>query len=146
MTTLTLEQTREMATPKTTWELASWGIYSEWDRDAKTLPKIRKFGHTVPALLGIEFGYVLKVKKGKGKKLTFCIEHPPFLDTDGEVTPPFTGEVYVRTNDWDFFLGDTVWEPVSDKVGPWRLTIRMEGEVIADETFVLVEEGDARLT
>ena len=124
-----------MAKPKTTWELASYGIYSEWDGDAKTLPKIREFSRTVPALPGTEFGYVLKIRKGKGKKLTFCIEHPPFLGSDGQVAPPFTGEVYVRTNDWDFFLGDSVWEPVSDKVGAWRLITRLEGEVIADETF-----------
>ena len=48
--------------------------------------------------------------------------------------------MYVRSNDWQFYLGDTVWEPVSDKLGPWRLVIELEGQKVADETFQLVED------
>ena len=102
--------------------------------------RILAFQREVSARIGIEFGYILNIKKAKGKLLSFCIEHPPFLSKDGKVAPPFTGEVYVRSNDWQFYLGDTVWEPVSDKLGPWRLVTELEGQKLADETFLLVED------
>ena len=123
-----------------TWELVSYGIYTNWDKHAKTLPDIRLFTETIPAQLDIEFGYILHIKKAKGKKLHYCIEHPPFKDESGEVMPAFTGELYVRTNDWQFFLGDTIWEPVADKVGPWRLVTTIEGTVLADKTFSIEED------
>ena len=126
------------AKTKTTWELDTWGIYTHWDRESKELPEFKECTHEIPARLGIEFGYVLKIRKGKGKKLQFRIEHPPFPDSEGRPTPPFTGEIYIRSNDWEFFLGDTVWEPVSDKIGAWRLVTELEGTILADETFMLV--------
>lgn len=129
-----------MAKPKTHCKLVSYGIYDGWDRDSKSLPQIVNFSRDVPARIGIEFGYILNFKKGKGKLLSYCIEHPPFLGKHGEVAPPFTGEEYVRTNDWNFYLGDTVWEPVEDKIGNWRLITSLEGRVVADETFTLLAD------
>jgi hypothetical protein len=94
-----------------------------------------------PARVGIEFGYILNFKKAKGKLISYCIEHPPFLDRNGEVAPSFTGEAYVRANDWSFYLGDTVWEPVEDKLGRWRLITELEGKTVGDETFTLVPDS-----
>ena len=131
-----------MAKPKIQYKLISYGIYDGWDRNSKSLPQIKDFRREVPARIGIEFGYVLNIKKAKGKLLSYCIEHPPFLDKHGEVAPPFPGEEYVRTNDWNFYLGDTVWEPVEDKIGRWRLITELEGRVLADETFTLVSDRE----
>ena len=135
-----------MAKPKTHSKLISYGIYDGWDRNSKSLPQIKEFRREVPARIGIEFGYILNIKKAKGKLLSYCIEHPPFLDKHGEVAPPFTGDEYVRTNDWNFYLGDTVWEPAEDKIGPWRLITELENRTVADETFTLVpENGQAEI-
>ncbi len=120
----------------------NWGIYTQWEREARELPRIKKMTFDVPAELGIEFGYILRIRKGKGKKIAFRIEHPPFPDKNGDPAPHFTGEIYIRSNDWNFFLGDTVWEPVNNKVGPWRLVAEIEGKTIADKTFLLFETGN----
>ncbi len=129
-----------MAKPKITYKIETYGIYTGWDKHSKDLPKIKRHTDTIPARVDIEFGYVLSINKAKGKKLAFCIDHPPFCDEEGNVRPPFTGEVYVGANQWQFFLGDTIWEPVHDKVGPWRLTVTLDGKTIADKTFQIVED------
>jgi len=130
-----------MAKPKMSWEMTSYGIYKGWNRDTKELPTIEKYSTIIPARLNIEFGYILNIKKAKGKKLYFRIEHPSIPDENGRRMSPFTGELFVRTNDWDFFLGDTIWEPVSNKIGKWRLITTIEGTVLADKTFTVM--GDA---
>lgn len=56
---------------------------------------------------------------------------------------PFDGELHVRTNDWDFYLGDTIWEPISNKIGDWRMTIEMRGKVIAEKTFNVYARDEA---
>jgi hypothetical protein len=53
---------------------------------------------------------------------------------------PFEGIVYIKDNDWSFYLGDTVWEPIEDKIGDWRMTLSLAGKVIADKTFNLINE------
>ena len=130
-----------MAKKKNTCEMVSWGLYDTWDRETKELPEIVKFCDEIPARLDVEFGYVLRLKKAKGKKITFLMEHPSFNDSKGSPAPPFTGELYVRTNDWSFFLGDTIWKPIHDKIGPWRLLTKLDGEVIADKTLTVVEDS-----
>lgn len=124
-----------MAKSKSTYEMISWGIYQGWDRSSKSLPKLMAHETTIPARLGIEFGYILNIKKAKGKKVHFCIDHPPFFDSSGNISPPFTGDLYVKSNDWDFYLGDTLWDPIEDKVGEWRLVTELDGEVIAEKIF-----------
>ena len=121
-------------------KVVSHGIYKNWDRESRDLPAIEKFSDTIPFRVGIEFGYILNIKNAKGKMLHYSIGHPPFRDENGDVAPPFTGELYVRTNDWGFLLGDTVWEPVGDKVGKWRLVTTIEETVLEDRTFTIVEE------
>ncbi|MBU0678967.1 MAG: DUF3859 domain-containing protein [Verrucomicrobia bacterium] len=119
-------------------EMASYGIFTPWNSKSKSLPEIIKFTDEIPARLGIEFGYILNIKGGRGEKLTFRMEHPPFRGDDGEISPPFTGEMHIRNNDFHFFLGDTVWEPAEDKVGEWRLITYHDNKVIADKTFRLI--------
>ena len=60
-------------------------------------------------------------------KITFRIEHPPFV-----------GELYVKIDDFRFFLGDTVRAPVEDKRGAWRIITWIDGDKMADETLDLV--------
>jgi len=131
-----------MSKAKIKWEIDSWGIYTQWDKNSKTLPVIEKHTIEIPAKIGIEFGYILRIYKAKGNKLKFCIDHPGILDEHGKRRKPFTGEVYVRNNRWDFFLGDTIWEPIDDKIGPWRLTIEMGNSLIADKTFKIIKPSD----
>lgn len=117
--------------------MESWGLYTPLDKGGKELPKLIRFTEEIPCELGIEFGYILHIRHGRGMKLTFQIDHPPFL-RDGEIDPPFTGEEYVRSNDWKFFLGDTTWEPFADKAGGWRIRTWLEGDLVADRTLTLI--------
>lgn len=122
-------------------EMLSHGIYRNWDAKAKSLPKIDKFTTQIPAELGIEFGYIVNIKRAKNARLIYCIYHPGIPDEHGDVMPPFEGEEYVGNNDWDFYLGDTLWEPLSNKTGPWRMTLELDGRIIADKTFEVEDEA-----
>ena len=130
-----------MAKHKIVTEILSYGIHSQWDAEDKALPKIQQFTTDIPAEIDIEFGFVINIKKAKGKKMRYCIYHPDIPDDDGNVMPPFDGEEYVRSNDWDFYLGDTIWAPVDNKVGPWRMTLEIDGQLIADKTFNVEPES-----
>ncbi|MEO9947087.1 DUF3859 domain-containing protein [Paraglaciecola sp.] len=128
------------------FEISSYGIYESWDEKSKTLPQIKNFTTKVPAELDIEFGFILNAKKAKGKRLEWAIYHPNIHDKNGEPMEPFEGDVYVRNNDWDFYLGDTIWEPVHDKAGDWIMQIKCDGKVVAKKTFDLsVENGDGEI-
>ena len=129
-----------MPKPKIQCQRVSYGIYTPWDRESKALPKVLEFTRTIPARIDIEFGYILNIKKAKGKLLSFCINHPPFNDKNGNLSEPFTGDEYVRSNDWHFFLGDTIWAPVHDKIGVWQITVKLDGQIIGDETFTVTED------
>lgn len=129
-----------MAKSKPQITLESYGIYSKWDKADKALPQITQFTTQVKAELDIEFGLIVNIKKAKGEKLHYCIYHPGIIDADGEVMQPFEGNVYVKDNDWSFYLGDTVWEPIEDKIGNWRMTLSLAGKVIADKIFNLTNE------
>ena len=118
-----------------TFEIYSYGIYSKWDRNSKDIPKVLKITDRIPAEVDIEFGYLLKIKRGKGIRLEFEIDHPPFKDESGNIMPPFRGEHFVNSNNWEFFLGDTIWEPVHDKTGKWILTTFYNGRTVAQKTL-----------
>ena len=124
-----------MGRRKPEFRMRTWGIYSQWDSDSRQLPKIVQVTTRVPAEVDIEFGFVVNVKGAKNQELEYCIDHPGILDDSGNRRGPFTGAVYVKTNDWDFFLGDTIWDPVDDKLGEWRLTLQMDGTPIAEKSF-----------
>lgn len=85
------------------FEIKSYGLYTAWKRESKELPKIQKHTLNIPAEIGVEFGFILSVKGGKGEVLDFCIDHPPFPDESGEIMPPFTGIYFVNSNDFLFF-------------------------------------------
>jgi len=116
----------------------SHGLYDGWNRDSKNLPTLVKMTAEIEAALEVEFGYILRVRNARNSKITFRIEHPPFKGDNGEIAPPFEGELYVKTNDFRFFLGDTVWDPVADKRGEWRLITWLDGEKVADKTLELL--------
>lgn len=128
-----------MAKSKPIIEFHSYGIYDKWDADSKALPQIRKFTNQVEAEIDVEFGFIVNIKKAKGEKLRYCIFHPDIPDDDGNPLPPFDGEEYVKSNDWDFYLGDTIWAPIENKLGTWRMTIELAGKVVAEKCFELTE-------
>ena len=126
-----------MGKRRPTFKMYSYGEYSGWDRDSSEIPKILDFSTDIKASIGTEFGYVLHIKNGKGEMLEFKIEHPPFTDEQGNIRPPFTGEQFIRSNDYQFYLGDCIWEPLEDKLGKWEITTFYKGEVVAHKVFNL---------
>ncbi|MCE4563720.1 DUF3859 domain-containing protein [Maribellus sp. CM-23] len=126
-----------MAKRRPTFKIYSYGEYSKWDRESREIPKVLDFTTEIEASIGTEFGYVLHIKNGKGESVQFRIDHPPFLDEKEQVTPPFTGEQFVRTNDFEFYLGDCIWEPLEDKKGKWELTTWYQGKIVANKIFNL---------
>lgn len=126
-----------MAKRKVTWELYSYGEYSKWERTSKKLPKLLKITNQVKIQDDIEFGYVIKIKGAKGKIVKYRIDHPPFKDNNGRTEPPFKGEYFINSNDYEFFLGDTVWEPYDDKQGEWIMSTWLDGELIAQKAITL---------
>ncbi len=128
-----------MAKKKIDSELYSYGIYSNWDRNSKELPKLKKITTEIPLQLDIEFGYVVKIKGAKGKRIQFEIDHPPFPDKNGRPTPPFTGEYFVKSNDYEFFLGDTIWLPLHNKKGEWKLTTWLDDKILFQKSLYVKE-------
>ncbi|MFK7767340.1 MAG: DUF3859 domain-containing protein [Mariniblastus sp.] len=123
--------------------MKSYGIYTQWESGSKQLPRITEFTTRVPAVIDIEFGFIVNIKGAKNRELEYCIYHPDILDADGKVRDPFDGVVYVKTNDWEFYLGDTIWAPIADKLGDWRMTLELDGKVIAEKTFDVFENPEA---
>ncbi|WP_413284484.1 DUF3859 domain-containing protein [Vibrio sp. MA40-2] len=124
--------------------MTSYGIYSTWDSKSKQLPKILDFTTEVPAEVDIEFGFILNIKKAKGKKIHFCIYHPGISSDEGEVMAPFSGQEHINNNDWDFYLGDTIWLPIENKLGPWRMVVELEGQVVAEKIFNLYAKDEGQ--
>jgi len=131
-----------MAKSNIKYAITSYGIYDQWNNDSKSLPKIQKFTTEVPAAIDVEFGFIINIKKGKGKKITFCIFHPDIPDDEGNILPPFSGEMYIKNSDWHFYLGDTIWAPIKNKLGDWRMTIECDNTIIADKTFNVCEPDE----
>ena len=122
--------------------MRTYGVYTKCDSDARTLPKIREVTTKVKAVVDVEFGFIINITGGKNRELYYCIDHPGIQDAQGKRRPPFDGTVYVKSNDWDFYLGDTIWEPINDKLGMWQMTLEMDGKVVADKTFELIADTD----
>ncbi len=118
-------------------KIKNFGIYTNWNKrtSEKELPELLKYTDKIPAQLQIEFGYILHIVKGKGLKIDFHIDHPPFCDKFGMIAPPFKGEMHINSNDFFFFLGDTLWEPIEDKIGAWVLKSFIKGELVAEKTL-----------
>lgn len=124
-----------MAKQKPHTTLRTFGIYSKWNGDAKDLPDFQESTTRIPAVIDIEFGLTVNIVGGKNLELEYCIDHPGIRDPQGQRRPPFTGSVFVKTNDWDFYLGDTIWDPIEDKIGPWRMSLELQKQTIAEVTF-----------
>lgn len=127
-----------MAKRKFDVRMRTYGMYSQWEANSKVLPRFLQATTEIPARVDVEFGFVVNIKHAKNCELSFCIDHPGILDAEGNRRAPFEGTVYVRTNDWNFYLGDTVWEPIDDKVGPWHLWLEINDNVIAEKTFQVI--------
>lgn len=126
-----------MAKRKPVFKMISYGEYEKWDRESPDIPHILNFSTRIEAEIGTEFGYVLHITGGKGETVAFKIEHPPFKNEKGELSPPFEGEQFIRTNDFQFYLGDCIWEPLHDKLGKWELFTYYRGKVVAHKVFEL---------
>lgn len=123
--------------PKPEVEIVSYGKYSNWDRDSKELPELVDLTEEVKAEIDVEFGMIIEIFKAKGRYLDFVIDHPPFKDEHGNIAPPFEGTYQIKSNPFSFFLGDTIWEPVEDKKGPWTMTVFIDDEKVAGKTILL---------
>ncbi|PCJ62106.1 MAG: hypothetical protein COA79_05305 [Planctomycetota bacterium] len=122
--------------------LKNYGIYSKWNSQSKEIPELIKYTDIIPAELEIEFGYILHIQKAKGSLIKFIIDHPPFTNDSDEIAPPFEGQQYIQSNDYYFFLGDTLWAPLEDKIGKWRLRSYIDKEIIADKTLIIESKSD----
>ena len=120
----------------------SYGLYQRWSGRRGDVPQLIAFQERIPARVGVEFGYVLHITGGHGTELEWRIEHPPFPGRDGKPSPAFTGSYHVRGNDFEFFLGDTVWEPWHNKCGPWTMITSIAGVEVARRTLLLVPEHE----
>lgn len=127
-----------MAKKKPAVSMHSYGMYALWDRESKELPELIRITTEIEAALDVEFGYILRIRNARNSRISFRIEHPPFRRADGELAAPFEGSLYVKTNDFRFFLGDTIWAPVEDKRGAWRLMTWLDGTKVADKTLLLL--------
>ncbi|MBN2744192.1 MAG: DUF3859 domain-containing protein [Marinilabiliaceae bacterium] len=138
-----------MSKRKITCEIYSYGVYDKWNRQSKAIPKLMDITTRIPIVLETEFGYVLKIKGAKGKVLEFIMDHPPMTDENGKSMPPFEGTCFVDSNDFEFFLGDTVWEPYEQMAGTWHLTTLLDGKIIAAKKLTLVttsnDEGNGSI-
>ena len=129
-----------MAKQKPEVIIRTYGIYSKWESGSKELPSFCESTTRIPATVDVEFGLIVNVVGGKNLPLSYCIDHPGILDDDGKPRPPFEDVVYVKTNDWDFYLGDTIWEPINDKLGTWRMTLELQGSIVAEQSFQLYRQ------
>lgn len=120
-----------MAIRRPEFRIYSYGEYEQWDKTSKEIPRIINITTEIEGEAGTEFGYVLEIKHAKGETITFEIKHPPFNDEHGNEMPPFTGEHFIRTNNYTFYLGDCIWEPLYDKFGTWELSTFFNGKRVA---------------
>lgn len=120
-----------MAKKKVECKMDSFGRYTRWERGGKELPELLEYRDRLKGEIDMEFGMILQIRNAKGKKIEFCIKHPPFRDDKGNVTPDFEGYEYATRNDYTFFIGDSIWEPLHDKLGTWEIIVWLEGNELA---------------
>jgi hypothetical protein len=116
-------------------EVLSYGQYTTWDRESKELPQLLEMTEKVEARIDAEFGMIVEITGAKGRYLNYRIDHPPFADKNGNIAPPFEGSHQVRSTPFQFFLGDTIWAPVEDKRGEWKMSIFFEDQLVASKVL-----------
>jgi hypothetical protein len=133
-----------MVNTRAQFSVESYGIYKGWQDNGKTLPKIQSCTLLVPATVDTEFGLIICAQKAKGETIDWTIAHPDIPDKKGRTTPrimpPFTGTQYIRNNNWQFYLGDSIWLPEADKIGEWHMFIEHNNKVVAEKTFEVSED------
>ncbi len=118
--------------------LKSHGLYAGWDNARKELPRIIEFTNKIPASEGTEFGMILNIKKGKGITLDYCITHPPITDEKGIPMPDFTGEHIILSNDYDFYIGDSIRTPAEQYSGKWIIDIIHKDKLLIRKEFEIL--------
>ena len=118
--------------------IESYGLYTQWRNSIRELPKIIEFTNVIKAYAGNEFGMILRIRKGKGVKLDYCVKGPVLKKGFNIVESDFTGKHIIRSNDYKFFVGDCIDSPVEDKIGKWIISIYSEGILLAEKTFSMV--------
>lgn len=118
-------------------EIISYGRYAGWNKDDRELPTLISLTDRIGAEAGMEFGMIVDIRKGKGRYIQYCIQHPPFNDSAGQVIPAFTGEYQIRTNPARFFLGDSIETPIEDKKGAWVFKIMMDDNLLAEKKIMI---------
>lgn len=121
-------------------KMESYGLYAKWSNRCKELPKFLKFTDTIPLRIESEFGFILQVKGAKGLSVDYVVEHPKIVGENGKFMPTFTGEIPIRDNDSRVYVGDTLWEPLSDKMGVWRVVAKIDGYVYGDKSFTVLDD------
>ena len=131
-----------MAKKKVDIKVVNYGIYDKFDKDDEDLPLLIEFADKIPAKLDIEFGMIVEITKARGEVISWRIDHPPFNNSKGDTAPPFTGEFHVNSPVYTFFLGDTIWEPIHDKIGIWDLSISWNEKIMARKKLKIVSEDE----
>ena len=121
-------------------KLISYGLYAKWSNSCDELPKFLKHTTTIPGRIESEFGFMLEIKNGRGKNVDYVVKHPRFTDQNNNVEPIFTGTIPIRKSPFTVYIGETLWEPIDDKIGSWELTAKIDGKVIHREKFNIVKE------
>jgi hypothetical protein len=127
--------------PKFKSEIMSYGLYAKWSNRCSELPKFLKFTTTIPARVDAEFGFIIKVVGAKGLKLNYKITHPVFNENDKHLNSPFRGELPIRSNSWEAYVGDTLWLPVDDKMGEWVVSASILGKEVGKKSFEIIEDS-----
>lgn len=120
----------------------NYGEYKIWNRTSKELPELIKISDSVKGKLNAEFGMIVQITGGKGETIAYTVEHPPFRNEKGNIEEPFIGEYFINSNDFKFYLGDSIWEPLYDKVGNWTFSVKYKNKIIAKKTILITSEAD----
>lgn len=123
-------------------KIINFGIYDKFNHEDEDLPALVDFADKIPARLDIEFGMTVDIRKARGEIIHWRIDHPPFPDSSGNTAPSFQGQFHVNSPEYKFFLGDTVWEPVDEKLGLWTLSVIWQGKTLASKKLWLVSNQD----
>ena len=138
-----------MAKRKPVHRVLSQGIHDRFEKGGAGLPRLLEPTLRVEAAVGREFGFVLHLERAKGMRVLWEIDHPGVPDAadprgvGGPALPPFRGSEFVPTPVWDFYLGDALWEPLERMVGPWRLSVTLDGKLLHRAEFLVFPPPDA---
>ena len=123
-------------------ELISYGLYAKWSNSCDELPRFLKYSDKIPARIEAEFGFTLLITNGKGKNVDYIVKHPKISDENGNIEPPFLGSVPIRKSPFTVYLGETLWEPLEEKIGTWEIIAKIDGQVMAKKKFLIIDDKE----